>query len=52
MTGEVMWQTDDPCPICGTRVHGSDGADGSPLCQECGLCGWSVTWLATMGDAR
>ena len=58
MTGSTRWRTDDPCPVCGTGLTATDDQAGTQAGQDCGLCGWSVTWQAapnldgTGGDAR
>jgi hypothetical protein len=40
----TMWRTDDPCPLCGTGLTATGSA--TTIRQDCGLCGWSVTWTA------
>ena len=56
MSGTTVWRTDDPCPVCGTGLTATDDPDGDQAGQDCGLCGWSVTWQAALnldgGDAR
>jgi len=47
MTATSTWRTDDPCPVCGTGLRATDGAAGH-LAQDCGLCGWSVTWQTSL----
>ena len=44
----TAWRTDDPCPVCGTGLTTTDTPDGSQLAQDCALCGWSVTWQASL----
>ena len=39
----ATWQTDDPCPVCGTALTLTDDLTGSTR-QDCPLCGWSTTW--------
>jgi hypothetical protein len=48
MTALQSWRTDDPCPVCGTGLTATDDAHGNQVSQDCGLCGWSVTWQAAM----
>jgi uncharacterized Zn finger protein (UPF0148 family) len=48
MSTPATWRTDDPCPVCGTGLHCTDGT--GVLTQDCPLCGWSATWQATGGD--
>ena len=43
MTGTTRWQTDEPCPVCGTGLTATDDATGQTG-QDCSLCGWSTTW--------
>jgi hypothetical protein len=43
MTGLTPWQTDDPCPSCGTTLTLTDGG-GSVLRVECRSCGHTDTW--------
>ncbi len=56
MSGTTVWRTDDPCPVCRTGLTATDDPDGDQAGQDCGLCGWSVTWQAALnldgGDAR
>ena len=50
MTTATTWRTDDPCPVCGTGLHHTDG--GQAARQNCPQCGWSATWQAAMdGEA-
>jgi hypothetical protein len=43
MTGPTRWQTDDPCPSCGTTLILTD--DGSDVIGvECRSCGHADTW--------
>jgi ribosomal protein S27AE len=39
----VIWQTDDPCPVCGTGLV-LTGDDSARSRQDCRRCGWSTTW--------
>ena len=48
MTVITTWRTDDPCPVCGTGLTATDTPDGQQLAQDCGLCGWSVSWRASL----
>jgi Zn ribbon nucleic-acid-binding protein len=47
MTGLTRWQTDDPCPACGTTLTLTEG--GGVLRVECRSCGRADTW--TTGQA-
>jgi hypothetical protein len=48
MTGPTRWQTDDPCPTCGTTLTLT--GDGSDVIRvECRSCGRADTW--TTGQA-
>jgi hypothetical protein len=43
MTDLTRWQTDDPCPSCGTTLTLTD--DGSGVQRaECRSCGHADTW--------
>ena len=43
MTAVTTWQTDDPCPSCGTALTLAE--DGGPrLIAECRSCGYADTW--------
>jgi hypothetical protein len=43
MTTPTLWQTDDPCPDCGTIMTLAE--DGSPVQRaECRACGRADTW--------
>ena len=44
----TSWRTDDPCPACGTGLRAIDDSAGQQVAQDCGLCGWSVTWQTTL----
>ena len=46
MTGLTTWQTDDPCPRCGTRLTEICGTSSDRVIQQCRACAWSVTWAA------
>jgi hypothetical protein len=48
MTGQTRWRTDDPCPVCGAGLTATDNPAGQQIGQDCGLCGWSVTWQAAL----
>ena len=48
MTGSTRWRTDDPCPVCGTGLTATDNPGGDQITQDCGLCGWSVTWQTSL----
>jgi endogenous inhibitor of DNA gyrase (YacG/DUF329 family) len=39
----VIWQTDDPCPACGSGLT-LTGDDSVRPRQDCPACGWAVTW--------
>jgi uncharacterized Zn finger protein (UPF0148 family) len=50
MNSTTTWRTDDPCPVCGTGLHTTDGE--TTIRQDCPLCGWSLTWQGAMdGEA-
>jgi hypothetical protein len=43
MTTPATWQSDDPCPSCGTTLTLTE--DGGPrLTAECRSCGYADTW--------
>ncbi len=45
MTIVTLWQTDDPCPACGTTLTLTE--NGSPMQQaECRSCGRADTWTS------
>jgi hypothetical protein len=46
MTGLTSWQTDDPCPACGTHLTEISGPSSGRVIQQCRACVWSVTWAA------
>jgi hypothetical protein len=46
MTGITTWQTDDPCPACGTYLTEISGPSSDRVIQQCRACAWSVTWAA------
>jgi hypothetical protein len=46
MTGLTTWQTDDPCPRCGTCLIEISGRSSDRVIQQCRSCAWSVTWAA------
>src|SRR5262249_35973175 len=46
MTGLTTWQTDDPCPACGTHLTEISGPSSTRVIQQCRACAWSVTWAA------
>ncbi len=52
MTILTLWQTDDPCPACGTTLILAE--DGGPRQRaECRTCGRVDTWTSdqsTGGD--
>jgi len=48
MSAVTRWRTDDPCPVCGTGLTATDDPAGNQTGQDCGLCGWSVTWQTSM----
>jgi len=48
MSAVTRWRTDDPCPVCGTGLTSTDNAAGQQAGQDCGLCGWSVTWQTSL----
>jgi hypothetical protein len=54
MSEITVWRTDDPCPVCHTGLTATDNPDGTKISQDCGLCGWSVTWQASidLGGSR
>jgi RNA polymerases M/15 Kd subunit len=43
MTDPTPWQTDDPCPDCGTTLTLTDDGSGV-LSVECRSCGYAHTW--------
>jgi hypothetical protein len=45
----TTWQTDDPCPVCGTALTLTEDRAGSTR-QDCPLCGWSSTWAGGADD--
>jgi Zn ribbon nucleic-acid-binding protein len=45
MTGPTRWQTDDPCPSCGTTLTLTDDG-GSVIRVECRSCGHADTWTS------
>jgi hypothetical protein len=47
MTGLTTWQTDDPCPRCGTHLTEISGPSSDRVIQQCRACAWSVTWAAS-----
>jgi ribosomal protein S27AE len=45
MTALTLWQTDDPCPDCGTALTLAE--DGGPVQRaECCSCGRADTWTS------
>jgi hypothetical protein len=46
MTGLTTWQTDDPCPACGSLLTEISGPSSDRVIQQCRACAWSVTWAA------
>jgi hypothetical protein len=46
MTPVTTWQTDDPCPACGTHLTEISGPSSARVIQQCRACAWSVTWAA------
>ena len=46
MTALTTWQTDDPCPACGTHLTEISGPCSTQVIQQCRSCAWSVTWAA------
>jgi hypothetical protein len=46
MTGITTWQTDDPCPACGTHLTEISSPASDRVIQQCRACAWSVTWAA------
>jgi hypothetical protein len=46
MTGLTTWQTEDPCPACGTHLTEICGPSSTRVIQQCRFCAWSVTWAA------
>jgi hypothetical protein len=42
MSTAAVWQTDEPCPACGTMLALADGAGSAR--QDCPACGWSAIW--------
>ena len=45
----TTWQTDDPCPVCGTSLTLTDNGSAHSR-QDCRLCGWSTTWDVAADD--
>jgi Zn ribbon nucleic-acid-binding protein len=46
MTDQTRWQTDDPCPSCGTTLTLT--GDGSDVIRvECRSCGHADTWTTS-----
>ena len=43
MTDLTVWQTDVPCPDCGTALTLTDDG-GDELRAECRSCNYAVTW--------
>jgi hypothetical protein len=43
MANLTLWQTDDPCPSCGTTLTLTDDG-GGVLRVECRSCGYADTW--------
>lgn len=41
MNDITTWLTADPCPACGTALHGADTATGLAT-QQCPACGWTA----------
>src|SRR5262249_50063664 len=46
MTGLPSWQTDAPCPACGSLLTEISGPSSDRVIQQCRACAWSVTWTA------
>jgi hypothetical protein len=46
MTALTTWQTDDPCPRCGSYLTEISGSASDRVIQQCRACAWSVTWAA------
>jgi hypothetical protein len=44
MTDLTPWQTDDPCPSCGSSLILTDDS-GGVLRVECRSCGHADTWI-------
>jgi hypothetical protein len=44
MSDLTLWQTDDPCPSCGTTLTLTDDG-GGVLRVECRSCGHADTWI-------
>jgi uncharacterized Zn finger protein (UPF0148 family) len=44
MTDPTPWQTDDPCPSCGTTLILTDGEGVQRV--ECPSCGHADTWTS------
>ena len=43
MIAPTAWQTDEPCPACGTTLTLLD--DGAAtVTTECRTCGYAATW--------
>jgi hypothetical protein len=50
MTDPTPWQTDDPCPSCGTTLTLTD--DGGDVIRiECRSCGHAETWITGQAPA-
>ena len=46
MTALTTWQTDDPCPVCGSHLIEISGPSSDRVIQQCRVCAWSVTGAA------
>jgi hypothetical protein len=46
MTGITTWQTDDPCPVCGSHLIEISSPSSARVIQQCRACAWSATWAA------
>src|SRR5215471_17254980 len=46
MTALTTWQTDGPCPRCGTHLIEISGPSSDRVIQQCRACAWSATWAA------
>jgi hypothetical protein len=46
MSTLTTWQTDDPCPACGSHLIEISGWSSDRVIQQCRACAWSVTWAA------
>jgi hypothetical protein len=51
MTAPTMWQTDDPCPVCGAGLLATEDG-GTDVRQDCSLCGWSTTWSGVLEGGK